>query len=287
MASLEPRTAMTSQRDSDRSAGGRYAAVNGLNLYYEIHGEGRPLVLLHGAMGTIESCFAQLLPVLAARHQVIAAELQGHGRTADIDRRLSFAQMADDIVALLRSLQIAVADIVGYSIGGAVGIALAMQYPEMVGRLVYAGGTSYRRDGLHPEMLGDMGDAAAALEGSVWHQAYLRVAPEPAAWPRLVDKVMELDRFEGWSAAEIEAVKTPTLLIIGDSDIVRPEHTVEMFRLLGGGVVGDIVGLPAARLAVLPGTSHVGLLERVEWLGSMIDDFLDPQERSDNTALGA
>jgi pimeloyl-ACP methyl ester carboxylesterase len=261
--------------------------VNGLKLYYEIHGEGRPLVLLHGAMGTIDSCFAELLPLLAAGHQVIAAELQGHGRTADTDRPLSFTQMADDIAALLRWLQIAVADIVGYSIGGAIGLALAMRYPEMVRRLVYAGGTSYRRDGLHPEMLGDMGDAAAALERSVWHQAYLRVAPEPDAWPRLVDKVMELDRFEGWTAAEIETVKAPTLLMIGDSDIVRPEHTVEMFRLLGGGVVGDIVGLPASRLAVLPGTSHVGLLERVEWLRSMIEDFLDPQDRSDNPASSA
>jgi len=268
-------------------ADGRYAPVNGLDLYYEVHGDGRPLVLLHGAMGTIESCFADLLPALALRHQVIAVELQCHGHTADVERPLSFAQMADDIAALLRSLGVAVADVVGYSMGGAVGFALAMRQPETVRRLVYAGGTTYRRDGLHPEMLGEMSDAAAELEGSVWHQAYLHVAPHPDAWPQLVDKNTELDRFEGWTAAEVEAVKTPTLLIIGDSDIVRPEHTVEMFRLLGGGVVGDLVGLPASRLAVLPGTSHVGMLERVEWLHSMIEDFLDSPDRSDARAPGA
>jgi pimeloyl-ACP methyl ester carboxylesterase len=265
-------------------AAGQYASVNGLELYYEVHGDGAPLVLLHGAMGTIDSCFAALLPGLAARRQVIAVELQGHGHTADIDRALSYRDMAEDVADLIGMLGHAPVDVVGYSMGGAVGLELAMRHPDRLTRLVFAGGATYRRDGLHDEMLGDMSDATDGLDGSIWHQAYVRVAPRPDDWPRLVTKVMELDRFEGWTAEQIEAITQPVLVIVGDSDIVRPEHAVELFRLLGGGVVGDIVGLPRSRLAMLPGTSHVGMLERVEWLQSMITDFLDPPSAVDDRA---
>jgi pimeloyl-ACP methyl ester carboxylesterase len=252
-----------------------YLPVNGLDMYYEIHGGGPALVLLHGAMGTIDSCFARLLPALAAAHQVIAVELQGHGHTGDIDRPLSYPQMADDTTALLRALGVGAADLVGYSLGGAVALQLAMQQPDMARRLVFAGGASYSIDGYYPEMFEDTGSPADDLSDSIWHQAYLRVAPDPDAWPSLVAKLNELDRtFTGWPPEDIRAVKTPVLLIIGDSDIVRPEHTVEMFRLLGGGVIGDIAGLPASQLAVLPGTSHQGVLDRVGWLQSMILEFL-------------
>jgi pimeloyl-ACP methyl ester carboxylesterase len=254
-----------------------YLPVNGLNMYYEIHGEGYPLVLLHGAMGTIVSCFADLLPALAATRQVIAVELQGHGHTADIDRPLSYQQMAEDTAALMRALDIETADFVGYSNGGAVALQMAMQHPEAVRRLVFAGGASYSPDGYYPEMLAAAEPGADDLSDSVWHQEYVRVAPHPDAWPTLVAKLFELDRtFTGWPPEDVQAVKTPTLLIIGDSDIVRPEHTVNMFRLLGGGVIGDLVGLPASQLAVLPGTSHQGVLNRVDWLRSMILEFLDP-----------
>jgi pimeloyl-ACP methyl ester carboxylesterase len=256
-----------------------YLPVNGLDMYYEIHGEGPPLVLLHGAMGTIASSFANLLPALAVARQVIAVELQGHGHTADIDRPLSYQQMADDTAALLRALGIQTADLVGYSNGGAVGLQMAMQYPGRVRRLVFAGGASYSPDGYYPELLAQAGSAPDNLIGSVWHQAYLQVAPDPGAWPALVAKTVELDRtFSGWPPEDVQAVKAPTLLIIGDSDIVRPEHTVKMFRLLGGGVIGDIAGLPASQLAVLPGTSHEGVLGRVGWLRSMILEFLGSPE---------
>jgi pimeloyl-ACP methyl ester carboxylesterase len=252
-----------------------YVPVNGLDMYYEIHGDGSPLALFHGAMGTIDSCFANLLPALAATRQVVAIELQGHGHTADVNRPLSYQQMAADAAALLEALGIETADLVGYSLGGAVALELAMQHPGRVRRLVFAGGTSYRRDGLYPEMLTEPESGADDLTGSVWHQAYLQVAPDPSAWPVLVAKNNQLDRtFTGWPEEDIQAVTTPTLLIIGDSDIVRPEHTMKMFRLLGGGVVGDLAGLPASQLAVLPGTSHVGLLDRVDWLQSMILEFL-------------
>jgi pimeloyl-ACP methyl ester carboxylesterase len=256
-----------------------YVPVNGLYMYYEIHGEGSPLALFHGAMGTIDSCFADLLPALAAARQVVAIELQGHGHTADIDRPLSYRQMAADAAALLEALGIEIADLVGYSLGGAVALELAMQRPRLVRRLVFAGGTSYRRDGLYPEVLEEPESAADDLTGSAWHQAYARVAPDPGRWPDLVAKNRELDRtFAGWPDEEIQALTAPALLIIGDSDIVRPEHTMKMFRLLGGGVVGDIAGPPASQLAVLPGTSHTGLLDRVDWLRSMIFEFLGSPE---------
>jgi pimeloyl-ACP methyl ester carboxylesterase len=249
--------------------------VNGLDMYYEIHGYGPPLALFHGAMGTIGSCFAGLLPALATTRQVVAIELQGHGHTADVDRPLSYQQMAADAAALLEALGIELADLVGYSMGGGVAVELAMQHPEMVRRLVFAGGTSYRRDGLYPEMLAEPDPTADDPTGSTWHQAYQRVAPDPGRWPVLVAKNSELDRtFAGWPDEDIQAMTTPMLLIIGDSDIVRPEHTMKMFRLLGGGVIGDLAGLPASQLAVLPGTSHVGLLDRVDWLQSMILEFL-------------
>jgi pimeloyl-ACP methyl ester carboxylesterase len=252
-----------------------YWPVDGLDLYYEVHGTGRPLVLLHGAMGTIESCFAALLPRLAETHTVVATELQGHGHTADIDRPLSMSQLADDTAGLIHGLGIPAADLVGYSLGGGVALQLAISHPELVGRLVFAGGTSYRRDGLHPDMLEETDADLPDLDGTVWQQAYARVAPDPSSWPALVAKVAQLDRtFEGWTPEDISSIRAPTLLIIGDADIVRPEHTVEMFRLLGGGLNGDLAGIPAARLAVLPGTSHTGVLERTDWLASMILEFL-------------
>ena len=269
--------ATSNTRDGVRTDGiGSYASVNGLELYYELHGEGRPMVLLHGALGTIESCFAALLPALAATRRVIAVELQGHGHTADIDRPLSYEHMAEDVYSLIGELGVGPVDLVGYSMGGGVTLQFAMRHPDAVRRLVFAGGTSYRRDGLYPEMLDDTSSAADELDGSVWHRSYIKAAPDPTAWPALVRKVSDLDRtFEGWSPEEIQALRPPVLLVIGDSDIVRPEHAMEMFRLLGGGVIGDIVGLPASQLAVLPSTSHVGVLDRIEWLRSMISEFLD------------
>jgi pimeloyl-ACP methyl ester carboxylesterase len=246
-------------------------------MYYEIHGAGPPLVLLHGNLSTIGTSFGKLLPALAATRRIIAVEQQGHGHTADIDRPFSIAHWAEDTTALLRHLQIDHADVVGYSSGGAVALEIALRSPSLVRKLVFAGGTSYSRDGLYPELLA-AGEAMApdALDGSPFQQAYVRVAPHPEQWRRLVAKIVDLDRTtQGWSREEIASLTAPTLLIIGDSDIVRPEHVVEMFRLLGGGVVGDLAGLPRSQLAVLPGTTHVTLVDRVEWLASMITAFLD------------
>jgi pimeloyl-ACP methyl ester carboxylesterase len=250
--------------------------VGALELYVERHGAGTPLVLLHGALGTIETCFGDLVPRLAARFDVIAVELQGHGHTADADRDLCYDALADDVAALLRALDVGPAHVVGFSLGGAVGLRLAVAHRSLVRRVVFAGGAAFDSSALHPE-------ARAALEsfnpheldGSAWHEAYQSVAPDPDGWSALVAKVNELDR----AAASIErtqliAMDVPVLLVVGDADLVPLTHTVELFELLGGGVAGDLVDLPASRLAVLPGTTHVGVLERVDWVESMLLDFL-------------
>jgi pimeloyl-ACP methyl ester carboxylesterase len=254
-----------------------YVPVNGLLMYYEIHGSGQPLVLLHGNLSTIGTSFGNVLPQLASTRKIIAIEQQGHGHTADIDRPFSLGQWAEDTSALLRQLGIEQADFFGYSSGGAVALELALREPALVRKLVWAGGTSYRRDGLYPELMtGSESMKPEDLDGSPFHQAYLRVAPHPEQWHRLVAKIAEFDRsIEDRSREELVTLQAPVLFIIGDSDIVRPEHTVEMFRLLGGGVVGDLFGLPRSRLAVLPGTTHVTLVDRAEWLISMITEFLD------------
>jgi pimeloyl-ACP methyl ester carboxylesterase len=259
-----------------------YAPVNGLEMYYEIHGReidgsGQPLVLLHGNLSTIETSFGKVLPALASTRRVIAVEQQGHGHTADIDRPFSIGQWAQDITALLRHLKIERADFFGYSSGGAVALEIALRSPDLVRKLVWAGGTSYRRDGLYPELLaGSEAMKPEDLDGSPFQQAYAHVAPHPEHWHRLVMKIADLDRgIEDWPSETIASLKPPVLLIIGDSDIVRPDHVVEMFRLLGGGVAGDLVGLPRSQLAVLPGTTHVMVADRAEWLTSMVLGFLD------------
>jgi pimeloyl-ACP methyl ester carboxylesterase len=259
---------------------GSYVTIrDGQRIYHEIHGTGRPLVLLHGAFGTIEACFADLIPALASTRQVIALELQGHGHTPDIDRPLGFPAMAEDTIAVLDELGVEEADFLGYSMGGGVAVHIAIHHPQRVRRLVYAGGACYQPEGYHPELLADIGAMTPEdMDGSVWQRSYARVAPDPDAWPTLITKMQHMDlSFTGWTEDEIRSVSAPTLLIVGDSDIVRPEHTVAMFRLLGGGVIGDLVGLPKSQLAVLPGTTHVGLLARTGWLLSMITAFLDEQ----------
>ncbi len=257
-----------------------YAPVNGLNMYYEIHGARQgadlPLILLHGGFSSIEPDFAQMLPIFAKTRQVIAVEQQGHGHTADIDRPLRYEQMADDTVALLQHLGIEKADFFGYSVGGEVATKIAYRHPEMARKLVAAGGTSYNLDGLHPGMEGLDDMPPDALDGTPWKEAYDKVAPNPGGWTRLVAKMNELNRqYQPWAPEQIQSIKAPMLIMVGDSDIVRPEHVVEMFRLVGGGVAGDAVGLPASQLAILPGTTHVTLMYRADWVTSMTDEFLN------------
>lgn len=262
-----------------RGIGGRYAFVNGLKMYYEVRGpqRGVPIVFLHGAFSNIESDFGKLLPTIAKTRQVITLEQQGHGRTADIDRPLTYEQMADDVAELLRQLRITKADFVGYSMGGGVAMYVAVRHPELVRKLVYAGGASYDPDGFYPEVLeGEKKMTPDAFVGTSWLKTYMRIAPNKGDWPKLVEKIKVLDlNWRGLSEDQVRSIKVPVMLIVGDADVVRPEHVVNMFRLLGGGVPGDLVGLPRSRLAVLPGTTHVTLITRTNWLLSMIQEFLD------------
>ena len=256
---------------------GSYVNVNGLDMYYEIHGEGQPLVLLHGAFSAIGTSFGKILPGLANSRQVIAFELQAHGHTADIDRPLTLEGMADDVAAAFQALDLRHADVFGYSMGSDVALQLAIRHPHVVRKLML-GSASYTLSGVHPGLIEGLGEMTPeVMYGSPWHEEYMRIAPRPEDFNRLFAKKTEMDRgFQDIPAETIRAIKAPTLLIIGDSDLIRPEHAVEMFRLLGGGVFGDTpAGLPNSQLAVLPGTSHVTLVDRADWLVSMINAFLD------------
>jgi pimeloyl-ACP methyl ester carboxylesterase len=246
-------------------------------MYYEIHGTGQPLVLLHGAFSAIGTSFGALLPGLAAERRVVAFELQAHGRTADIDRPLTLEQMADDVAAALRHLGIEQADVLGYSMGGAVALRLAIRHPDVVRKLVLLSVT-YTLDGVHPGLMDGLGEMQPEMmHGSPWHDEYMQIAPRPEDFARLFTKKTEMDRGTTDVPAEaVQAIRAPTLLVIGDSDLVRPEHAVEMFRLLGGGVFGDMPpGLPDSQLAVLPGTSHVTIVSRADLLLPMLSAFLD------------
>jgi pimeloyl-ACP methyl ester carboxylesterase len=259
-----------------------YAPVNGLAMYYEVHGEGRPLVLLHGAYMT-DDMFGPLLTGLAANHRVIAPELQGHGRTADIDRPITYEHLADDVAAMLRHLDVDEADVVGYSLGGAAAIQVAIRHPGLVRRLVSisAGFSSDAAPKQAQEMFETI--TPEMFAGSPIEEAYLRLAPRPEDFPTLVAKVTELDTTPFDWSEDVRRIQAPTLIVVGDSDGSTLEHTVEFFKLRGGGVMGDLEGMPDSQLAVLPGTTHFippgwGILDRHEWLLPMITTFLDPPQ---------
>lgn len=258
-----------------------YAPVNGLQMYYEIHGTGQPLVLLHGAYSAIGTSFGEILPGLAQTRQVIAFELQAHGRTADIDRPLSLEHMADDVAEALGYLGIEQADVLGYSMGASVALHVVIRHPAVVRKLVLISVT-YNLAGVHPNLMEGFGEMTPEMMfGSPWHDEYLRIAPRPQDFATLFAKKTQMDQgIQDLPAAAIQAIQAPTLLIIGDSDLVRPEHAVEMFRLLGGGVFGDMPpGLPPSQLAILPGTSHVTAVFRADLLLAIIPAFLDRPTR--------
>ena len=259
-----------------------YAPVNELQMYYEVHGEGPPLVLLHGAYMSAEA-MRPLAEGLAGNRQVIVPEAQAHARTADVDRPLTYEQMGDDVAALLRELGHEQADVVGYSMGGAAALRLAIQHPELVRRLVVIS-AGYRYDGMPAEAIAMFPSITPEMfAGSPMEADYQRLAPDPAHFPVLVDKLKTLDTTDFAWDDEVRAMTTPTLIVAGDADGVTAEHAVNMFKLRGGGAMGDLSGLPESQLAILPGTTHFippgsGMLDRADWLLAMIPRFLDPPQ---------
>jgi len=255
-----------------------YAPVNGLEMYYEVQGSGKPLVLLHGGAGATEM-FGAILPALVEGRQVIAADLQAHGRTADIDRPLSYEAMADDVAALIRHLGVEKADVMGYSLGGGVALRTAIQHPDQVRKLVVVSSTA-RRDGWYPEVLVAMQSGrenAEAMKQTPMYEAYSRLAPKVEDWPVLMAKLGDLlGKDYDWSS-EVRAMTTPTLIAVGDADSVRTAHAVEFFELLGGGkrdAGWDGSGMTKHRLAVLPATSHFTIFSSPV-LASVVTRFLD------------
>lgn len=247
-----------------------YAPVNGLHLYYEIHGERRadqpPLILLHGGGDTIETCFARLLPSLAVGRQVIAFEQQGYGHTADIvERPFSFEQSADDTAGLLDHLGIEQADLFGFSNGGTIAVQVAIRHPRRVRKLMLASAL-VSRAGAYPWLWELIDTASLATMPKELQVAYLAVAPQPEHLQLMHDKAAQRMReFQDIAREAIGAITAPTLIVAGDTDVVRPEHAVELFRLLA-----------LARLVVLPGTDHMQVTARTEWLVPMIEAFLHP-----------
>lgn len=253
-----------------------YAPVNGLQMYYEIYGTGQPLVLLHGSHATIRTTWGSMIPALAKQYKIIAVELQGHGHTADINRPITCEAMAEDIVALLKYLDIRQADLMGYSMGSGVALNVAIKHPAFVRKLVLLSPV-YKADGIQPDywpMLSRI--TPEVFEGSPVKTEYDSIAPNPKNWPVLVAKLKTIyvKGFD-WKSQNLKTIRSPVMVVVGDADMVRAEHAVEMFRLFGGGKFGDLNGLPDSQLAVLPATSHVGIVFRPEWLLQMVPAFLD------------
>ena len=259
---------VAAQSAAGAPAVGHYADIDGLHLYYEVHGSGDghspPLLLLHGGGSTIASNFSKLLPLFAAQRQVIAFEQQGHGHTADVDRPFSFEQSADDAAALLRHLKIEQADVFGHSNGGTIALYLAMRHPQMVRKLIVAS-ANYRRDGMIPGFFDGLRHASLQDMPDDLRQAYLRTAPHPQQLQSFFDKSRQrMLAFKDIPDQDIRAIASPALVVDGDSDVVLPEHALALFRLL-----------PHARLAILPGTAHQAVTERSDWLVPMTTEFLD------------
>ncbi len=251
---------------SETMGTGEYADVNGLHMYYETHGTGRPLVLLHGGLASSEM-FGPIIPILAANHQVIAPDLQGHGRTADIDRPIDLQLMADDVAALIDHLGLDKPDIVGYSLGGGVAFFTAAKYPDKVGKLVMAS-ANIRRDAIPAEMLAQQGqvNAAAAefMKDTPMYQLYQKVAPRPDDFGRLLDKIGVSMAKDFDFSEEVRGLKVPTLIVAADADMAPPSHYVEAFRLLDGGLrdggwMGENRPKGGHALAILPGLTHYNL----------------------------
>jgi pimeloyl-ACP methyl ester carboxylesterase len=253
-----------------------YAPVNGLKMYYEIHGSGEPVVLLHGAFMAITDDWRVWIGELSKTRKVIAVEMQGHGRTADINRDITYENLSDDVAGLLDYLKIPSADIIGYSLGGGVAIQCAIRHPEKV-RKVVSISAPYARDGWVKEANDFWPTFTWELfKGTPMEAEYKKLSPTPDKFPDFVNhiKATALRPYD-FGADKLKATKAPMFFIFGDADGVRLDHIAEMIRLKGGEVSGDLGPRSESRLAILPDTTHVTLMNRMTTIVPMIVDFLD------------
>jgi pimeloyl-ACP methyl ester carboxylesterase len=259
---------------------GKYADVNGVHLYYETHGTGRPLILLHGGL-TSGEMFLPVLDAFTANHQVILVDLQGHGRTADVDRPLDVRLIADDIAALIDYLSLDRPDVVGYSFGGGVAMHVAIKFPEKIGKAVVAS-AHFRRSAIYPEMLQQQGQVSAAaaefMKETPMYELYHRVAPRPEDFPRLLDKIGQAMAVDFDYSEDIRGIRVPTLVMAADADMAPPSHFVEFFALLDGGQrdggwMGEGRPKGGHALAILPGLTHYNMVSPL--FAATVLTFLD------------
>ncbi|MEI2298557.1 alpha/beta fold hydrolase [Ensifer sp. MJa1] len=248
--------------------------VNGMKMYYEVSGEGEPLVVLHGAYMNIPSMGA-IIPKLAETHKVYAVELQGHGRTNDIDRPITYPNLADDVAAFMDAVKLEKADVFGYSMGAAAGLQLAIRHPEKVNKLA-AASVAYDAEGWQPEFKAFIPQMTVEmLVGLPFAEDYRKLAVDPNGFPELARKLIQLEKEPMAWEADVKMLKVPVLIIAGDADVATLEHNVALFRLLGGGAMGDMgKPLSASRLAILPATSHTAVINQPELLQAFMEPFL-------------
>jgi pimeloyl-ACP methyl ester carboxylesterase len=253
---------------------GHRVQVNGMSMYYEVSGEGEPLIVLHGAYMNIPAMGA-IIPALARNHRVYALEAQGHGRTTDIDRPITYPNLADDVAAFMDAVGLKKADVFGYSMGAGTGLQLAIRHPDKVNRLI-AASVAYDSSGLQPEFKAMIPQMTVEMFLHMpFAELYRKLSPTPDSFPALVRKVIAAQREPLSWGEDVKRIKAPVLIIAGDADGYTLEHIVSLFRLLGGGVMGDMgKPLPASRLAILPATSHTAVITQVDTLMGFIEPFL-------------
>lgn len=258
-----------------------YAPVNGLKMYHEVHGQGKPIVLLHGSYMNISLNWGELIPQLSKTRKVIAVEMQGHGRTADINRPFSYEAMADDVAKLLKYLKINKADVLGYSFGGTVAFEFAIKNPGLVDNLVIISSV-YKYDGWLPEVHEALASLKPEfLDATPLKTEYDKIAPDPKHWHEFVKKLSDFDAINfNLGEANVKAIKSPVLFIMGDNDGVDLNHIAEMYRLSGGGVFADMTGLPKSQLTILPAQTHVTLMMQTEKIASLVNSFLNGLEEN-------
>jgi pimeloyl-ACP methyl ester carboxylesterase len=254
---------------------GESVAVNGMQVYYEVSGEGEPLIVLHGSYMNIPT-MGEIIPALGKAHKVYALELQGHGRTNDIDRPITYPNLADDVAAFMDAVGLKKANVLGYSMGAMTGLQLTIRHPEKVDRLIFVSG-AYDFEGWQPafkEFIPKM-TVEMFTEMPLLVEEHRKLSPNPDGFVELAEKLIQLEKEPMAWEEDVKEIKTPVMIITGDADGATLEHSVEMFRLLGGGVMGDMgKPLPQSRLAVLPATSHTAAITQVELLTGFIEPFL-------------